>query len=276
MAGLSRKAQRAALLGASGSLRHSAASHSLPRCNCWEAKPSKNSSKYLILLVPVERIELPTFGLQNRCSTAELNRRIESGLAGQQNTPLYPSIFGGPNTRLARKGPEPQRPLQRGSMDKKATPIASKQKQEPGSEPGSWPPFAVFRSRRPIGRGASGHPRPGTRCRGCRRSRCGGDIHHRRSGAGNGCGRADRATDYAGCDITGPEAAIVVPAVIAVAPSAVLIGLIAIDLPLIARPPDLAIAVSIVLRAIARIVGDVLRQGGGCQRGGEDGGGENS
>jgi hypothetical protein len=26
------------------------------------------------LLVPVERIELPTFGLQNRCSTAELNR----------------------------------------------------------------------------------------------------------------------------------------------------------------------------------------------------------
>jgi hypothetical protein len=26
--------------------------------------------------VPVERIELPTFGLQNRCSTAELNRLI--------------------------------------------------------------------------------------------------------------------------------------------------------------------------------------------------------
>ena len=31
-----------------------------------------------IWLVPVERIELPTFGLQNRCSTAELNRRIEA------------------------------------------------------------------------------------------------------------------------------------------------------------------------------------------------------
>jgi hypothetical protein len=28
------------------------------------------------LLVPVERIELPTFGLQNRCSTAELNRHL--------------------------------------------------------------------------------------------------------------------------------------------------------------------------------------------------------
>jgi hypothetical protein len=26
--------------------------------------------------VPVERIELPTFGLQNRCSTAELNRQL--------------------------------------------------------------------------------------------------------------------------------------------------------------------------------------------------------
>jgi site-specific DNA recombinase len=28
------------------------------------------------LVVPVERIELPTFGLQNRCSTAELNRHL--------------------------------------------------------------------------------------------------------------------------------------------------------------------------------------------------------
>ena len=27
-------------------------------------------------VVPVERIELPTFGLQNRCSTAELNRHL--------------------------------------------------------------------------------------------------------------------------------------------------------------------------------------------------------
>jgi hypothetical protein len=34
------------------------------------------SLKPLILLVPDERIELPTFGLQNRCSTAELIRRV--------------------------------------------------------------------------------------------------------------------------------------------------------------------------------------------------------
>jgi hypothetical protein len=31
----------------------------------------------MVFVVPVERIELPTFGLQNRCSTAELNRRTK-------------------------------------------------------------------------------------------------------------------------------------------------------------------------------------------------------
>ena len=35
---------------------------------------SNFGAKSLMSLVPVERIELPTFGLQNRCSTAELNR----------------------------------------------------------------------------------------------------------------------------------------------------------------------------------------------------------
>jgi hypothetical protein len=50
-------------------------------------------------MVPVERIELPTFGLQNRCSTAELNRRIKG--------------IGRSNIRLVDKGPEPQtRPAQ--------------------------------------------------------------------------------------------------------------------------------------------------------------------
>jgi hypothetical protein len=40
--------------------------------------PSVAKQKRTVLrLVPVERIELPTFGLQNRCSTAELNRRTE-------------------------------------------------------------------------------------------------------------------------------------------------------------------------------------------------------
>jgi hypothetical protein len=39
-----------------------------------EEKPCPDAK----VVVPVERIELPTFGLQNRCSTAELNRRIEA------------------------------------------------------------------------------------------------------------------------------------------------------------------------------------------------------
>ena len=63
-------------LGHEGQIRTVAASvrcmPTLPR----PQTPSK-ADKYGPLLVPVERIELPTFGLQNRCSTAELNRRIE-------------------------------------------------------------------------------------------------------------------------------------------------------------------------------------------------------
>ena len=42
--------------------------------------PKRPPKKWLFVkgLVPVERIELPTFGLQNRCSTAELNRQTGS------------------------------------------------------------------------------------------------------------------------------------------------------------------------------------------------------
>ena len=49
------------------------------------ARPSANrcplgigSLRDAATVVPVERIELPTFGLQNRCSTAELNRRTKT------------------------------------------------------------------------------------------------------------------------------------------------------------------------------------------------------
>jgi hypothetical protein len=49
-------------------------SHGLPDLVFWEDFASEDRHKLLISLVPVERIELPTFGLQNRCSTAELNR----------------------------------------------------------------------------------------------------------------------------------------------------------------------------------------------------------
>jgi hypothetical protein len=37
--------------------------------------------------VPVERIELPTFGLQNRCSTAELNRQTLHATIAQGEAP---------------------------------------------------------------------------------------------------------------------------------------------------------------------------------------------
>ena len=49
----------------------------LPDCPVGNLKLviQRSSARHcLSLLVPVERIELPTFGLQNRCSTAELNR----------------------------------------------------------------------------------------------------------------------------------------------------------------------------------------------------------
>ena len=44
--------------------------------NRWDDKQKLHPDR--VGMVPVERIELPTFGLQNRCSTAELNRRIEA------------------------------------------------------------------------------------------------------------------------------------------------------------------------------------------------------
>jgi hypothetical protein len=45
-------------------------------------RPPRGASKAVSAkrMVPVERIELPTFGLQNRCSTAELNRQIEGAI----------------------------------------------------------------------------------------------------------------------------------------------------------------------------------------------------
>jgi hypothetical protein len=65
-------------------------------------------------MVPVERIELPTFGLQNRCSTAELNRLtaidpigVGSIAADRIRVPHDGSVYGrGPgrvNRRIAVK-----------------------------------------------------------------------------------------------------------------------------------------------------------------------------
>ena len=62
--------------------------------------------------MPVERIELPTFGLQNRCSTAELNRlkaidRI--GVGDRICMPHDGSVYGRRPGRVNRR--IPVRPL---------------------------------------------------------------------------------------------------------------------------------------------------------------------
>ena len=54
-----------------------APSHAGPNCDPAGLVCPPGRAKSLILLVPVERIELPTFGLQNRCTTAVLHRRPE-------------------------------------------------------------------------------------------------------------------------------------------------------------------------------------------------------
>jgi hypothetical protein len=48
-----------------------------PNRNFWKAATPRKCEKFLIYMVPGERIELPTNGLQNRCSTAELTRQYE-------------------------------------------------------------------------------------------------------------------------------------------------------------------------------------------------------
>jgi hypothetical protein len=53
-------------------------------------------------MVPVERIELPTFGLQNRCSTAELNRPGKFRLACRK--PVWERAGGRRITDLSCRG----------------------------------------------------------------------------------------------------------------------------------------------------------------------------
>ena len=53
-------------------------SKKLPKVDSVEDTRCRMSKKCLIFLVPGERIELPTNGLQNRCSTAELTRRFNN------------------------------------------------------------------------------------------------------------------------------------------------------------------------------------------------------
>jgi hypothetical protein len=74
-------------------------------------------------MVPVERIELPTFGLQNRCSTAELNRRIEAIGEGEVSRHLVRSSAGRISDLVA-KGQNLKRGFHRSRSEKAAFPAA--------------------------------------------------------------------------------------------------------------------------------------------------------
>jgi hypothetical protein len=60
-----------------------------------------NPAKQRKYVVPVERIELPTFGLQNRCSTAELNRLVEDDGWTDRQRPQHPLSGYGPRGSIA-------------------------------------------------------------------------------------------------------------------------------------------------------------------------------
>ena len=209
-------------------------------------------------MVPVERIELPTFGLQNRCSTAELNRRIE--VIGERR-------YAAGWVRLRR--------LEYQTCSQRARTSAPALARSNGEKAACWPPFPSLICCL-TGRGASGHPRPETRCRGCRQSRCGGHSIRRRSDWWRRQPPCRPRRRRRRLRHRRASAAIVVPAVVAVLPRAIPIGLIPVDLTLIAagigisRSLVLAVGVWIKLRAIAGIVDDFLRHRGAGERGGED------
>jgi hypothetical protein len=148
-------------------------------------------------MVPVERIELPTFGLQNRCSTAELNRRIEAIGARRKYLP-HGSIFGRSNTRLVRKGPEPRRNLARHPAHRKGGLPAAISCSILAALLAEMPPAILAAEP-----GAGDADKTVAAGIGIAANRSGGDASR--------C--ADRIGGDAGCDIPRPEAAVVVPAV---------------------------------------------------------------
>src|SRR3981189_1691081 len=78
-----------------------------------KSAPIANNAMSAKLVVPVERIELPTFGLQNRCSTAELNRRKIYGIRGPTKSSTDSADrSGGRISDLCAKGQNPGGPGQ--------------------------------------------------------------------------------------------------------------------------------------------------------------------
>ena len=144
-------------------------------------------------MVPVERIELPTFGLQNRCSTAELNRLTggrDQGIGAQTSIvacPPHHRTEGAPsNTRVVRQGLQPRNTA----------------RPAPGGGRAGWYIYPLMESGWPGGtHGGEAAVHGGMRVVGC--SCCGTDPRRRgRSGvlqaicprgAGAGAGRAGQS-----------------------------------------------------------------------------------
>jgi hypothetical protein len=58
----------------------------------WASRRPDPKRDFAILLVPGERVELPTNGLQNRCSTAELTRQVGEISLYQRLLALWPAM----------------------------------------------------------------------------------------------------------------------------------------------------------------------------------------
>jgi hypothetical protein len=221
------------------------------------------------MLVPVERIELPTFGLQNRCSTAELNRRNEGDYWPAKILDRFRRVSGRSNTRLARKGPEPiAAPVRRYAW--KRRPLG------PPFPPGyadallAEVPEAVLAAE--PGAGLTDEAVALRVALIVPAAIAGGvvSIGTAEGSRGYGCGRTDRRARHAGGDIAGPEAAVAIgPAAVIPAIVAVLIGGTALVTAgvRISRAVVLAIGVRVELRAIAGVGNHLLRHYGACQRG---------
>ena len=162
-------------------------------------------------MVPVQRIELPTFGLQNRCSTAELNRRIEAIGGSKVSRPLVRSSAARISDLVA-KGQNLKNRFDRSRMEKAAFPAAFSERDSRTALLAEMPPAVLAAEQ-----GAGDADKPVA---------AGVILAAERIG-GNRRRRADRTADDAGRDIGGPEAAVVVSAIVAVLPGAIPIGLIA-------------------------------------------------
>jgi hypothetical protein len=76
----------------------------MPGHQCPSGPGDRVQTSKLLNVVPVERIELPTFGLQNRCSTAELNRPLEGDQEAAESGWRAADLSAGRISDLAAKG----------------------------------------------------------------------------------------------------------------------------------------------------------------------------